>query len=563
MQVNSCANLGANGDPLQIDLPQGEVMSTRNAFVLLVALCALTFLVACGGSGSAPANATPPPTGGFSNSNLNGTYVFSISGIDENSAPLSIVGTITANGSGTITGGALDMNDAAFPSDGITAPADLAISSSTYNITVDGRGETKLNVNNPLGSSLTLDFVLQDSSHGLVSEFDTYGTGSGTLDLQTSGVTPTGSYAFSFSGAGTSSAIFATVGNFTLSGSGISAGTEDFNEGAFAYTGQSLAGTVVLGPSSSPKTTLTTAQFGTQTYDVYAIDATHLKFIEMDASGTLSGDAFSQPSTTLPTGTLAFTLAGSYPAADTASAAGGFMVTDGAGNITDSSTVDANNGGSPSPSPITFSGTYVAAGTGRYTLSLPTTDGFTEGTTYEAYPCSGGVLLLEVDDDGIMAGAAYTQVSGATFAASQGYALNLSGVFSEDGSSSEVDDIAEFTAASGGTLTGIIDENSLEQTVVSLPLSGNYSTPDTNGRGQIATTAGNSTSSTLNGGFSLNYYTVDGTTFPFIDMDTTQVATGVFVEQSATASSSALAKAHAMFVPHPFFHAHSAKQKKQ
>jgi hypothetical protein len=537
-------------------------MSVRNAFVLLLTLSLMTFLMACGGNGSPPANPTPPPTGGYSNSDLNGTYVFSISGIDSNSAPLSIVGTITANGSGTITGGALDMNDSAFPGDGITPPADLAIGSSSYNITVDGRGTTKLNVSTPLGNTLTLDFVLQDSSHGLVSEFDTYGTGSGTLDLQSSGVTPTGSYAFNFGGAGTSSSLFATVGNFTLSaGGGISAGLEDFNEGAFAYTDQSLAGTVVLGPSSSPKTVLTTTQFGTQTYDVFAIDSTHLKFIQMDTSGTLMGDAYSQSTTTLPVGTLAFTLAGSYPAADTVSAAGGFMVTDNAGNITDSSSEDANNGGSPSPSPIGFSGTYAAAGTGRYTLTFPAGSGFTEGTTYAAYPSSGGTLLLEIDDDGIMSGAAYTQTSSGALAASQGYALNLSGLFSANGSSSEVDDIAEFTAGSGGSLTGIIDENSLVQTVVSLALTGNYGVAS-NGRDQISATDGTTSSSTLNGGFLVTYYPVDGTTFPFIEMDTTQISTGVFVEQSSTSSSS-VAKAHAMFVPHPVFHPRSAKEKKQ
>jgi hypothetical protein len=541
-------------------------MSVHKALALLVALASFTLLIACG-SGSTPANPTPPPSGGFSNSNLNGTYVFSISGVDSNGDPLSIVGSITANGSGTITGGALDMNDSEFPTDGITPPADLTIASSSYNITVDGRGTSKLNVTTPLGTSLTLDFVLQDSSHGLVSEFDSYGTGSGTLDLQTSGVTPTGSYAFSFGGAGTTS-FFATVGNFTLgSGGGISAGLEDFNEGAFAYTNQTLAGKVVVGPSSSPGTQLTTSQFSTQTYDVYAIDATHLKFIQMDTSGTLMGDAFSQSTTTLPTGTLAFTLAGSYPAADNASAAGGFIITDGSGNITSSSTVDANNEFSPSPSPISFSGTYAAGGTGRYVLTFPTGSGFTEGTTYAAYPSSGGVLLLEVDDDGLMSGAAYTQTAGATLADSQGYALNFSGITnpsaSETGSSSEVDDIAEFTAASGGNLTGIVDENSLVQTVVSLALTGTYSEPDSNGRGQLSATAGTSSSSTLNGGFLLTYYTVDGTTFPFIEMDDGEVAAGVFVEQSATSSSSAVAKSHAMYVPHPLVHAHVDRQKKQ
>jgi hypothetical protein len=118
-----------------------------------------------------------------------------------------------------------------------------------------------------------------------------------------------------------------------------------------------LTGSVVLGPSATPATQLAAGGF-TIIYDVYAIDASHLKFIEMDANGTISGDAFSQTSTAMPSGTLAFTLVGGVTAPV---AAGGFMVTDGAGNITTASTEDVNNAGSVSPMPISFSAQYAAA----------------------------------------------------------------------------------------------------------------------------------------------------------------------------------------------------------
>lgn len=545
-------------------------MSARKPFVLLVSLSAIAFLAACGGNGTAPANAVAPPTGGgFSNANLNGTYVFSVSGSDANGDPISVAGTLTANGSGTITGGAVDMNDTEF-----TTPApNLPITSSSYDVTVDGRCLTKLNVKNPFGNTLTLDIVLQDSSHGLVSEFDAVSngsgaTGSGTIDLQSSGVTPSGAYAFGLSGTGVTSAAavdtLAAVGNFTVASGGGFTGTADFNEEAFPYTDQALSGKIVLGPSSTPTTQFTTAQFGTQTFDAIAIDSTHLKLIEMDTAGTLVGDAFSQPTTTMPTGTLAFTMAGSYPSTDSVSAVGGFMVTDGNGNITDSSSVDLNNSGTVSPSSTAFTGTYTAAGTGRYTLALAT---FTDGSAYVAYPSSNGVFLLEVDPagTGLMSGTAYTQSATATLGVPDGYALNLSGLNlgdAEEGESpSEVDDIAEFATVSGGTLTGIIDENSLVQTVVGIAFSdGAFTTPSA-GRGQITAAASTSSTSTLNGGFNLTYYAVDGTTFPFIETDTNQVATGVFVLQNASGSSSAVAKTHAMYVPHPFIHGHSAKQK--
>ena len=529
-------------------------MSLRDRVFFPIIISTLMVLAGCGGNGVSIAKPVAPPSGKFSNSNLSGTYVFSISGVDVNGAPYSVVGSFTANGSGGngsggITGGTLDMNDA-----GMTAPvANASIASSSfYTVGIDGRGRATLNTATPLGK-ITLDFVLADSSHGLVTQFDSNATGSGSLDLQTPGGSPAGSYAFIFSGADVSNGtanLFAAVGNFTLgSGGAISSGTEDFNDSGFAYANQALTGNLVLGPESTPATTLTTQQFGTQIYDVFAINSKHLKFIEMDPSGTLSGDAYSQTSTTVPAGTFAFTLAGAFPGTNAASAAGGFIVTDGNGNITNASTEDANNTGTVSPSPIVFTGAYTAGGTGRIILGNFT--GFSEGSAYAAYPSSGGLLLLEIDNSGIMVGAAYPQTSGAALAASEGYALNLSGVNlgASTGFAAEVDDIAEFTAnSSGSSVTGALDENGGGFPAYGVALSGTYGTL-ANGRGQIGANAGNNSNSTLNGGFNLTFYTVDGTTFPFIETDNGQVASGVFVAQNPNASSSALAQSRMFLVP--------------
>jgi len=529
-------------------------MSLRNRIFLAIILSGFGALLGCGGNGVSITRPTPPPTGGFSQSNLNGTYVFSSSGTDTNGFAYAIVGTFSANGSGGITGGVLDINDAGFPiSNPVVSPvANASITGGSYTLGVDGRGQIKLNNRTPFSSPIILDFVLQDSTHGLITEFDGNASGSGSLDLQASGLTPTGSYAFIFSGAyGTS--FLATVGSFTLNGATMS-GLQDLNSQGLPYAGETLTGGFALGPSSTPATQISSAPSGsnpnfTITYDVVAIDATHLKFIEMDSNGTLSGDAFAQSSTTLPTGTLAFTLIGSTSSA--VIGAGGFMVTDGNGNITNVSTEDVNNTGSVSASFINFSGAYTAGGTGRYTLSLVN---FANGAQYVAYPSNGGVLLLELDNAGMMAGAAYPQTAGATLDASQGYALNLSGINLglSTGQSTEVDDVAEFVAAStSGTLTGITDENFApgSSPIYALTLSGNYNTPDSNGRGQLGANAGSSTNSTLNGGFNLTYYAVDGTTFPFIETDNGQVTAGVFVKQNSSASSSAATRAHMYILP--------------
>ena len=60
-------------------------MSLCNRAVLgFMVVLALSFLVGCGSS--SPNNSVPPPSGGFSNTNLNGTYTFSISGADVDAA---------------------------------------------------------------------------------------------------------------------------------------------------------------------------------------------------------------------------------------------------------------------------------------------------------------------------------------------------------------------------------------------------------------------------------------------------------------------------------------------
>lgn len=543
-----------------------DLMSFRNRIALLLALSTLLLLVACGSNGNV--NPTPPPSGSFSNADLSGTYVFSVNGTDSNGATYAIVGTFIANGKGgnnSITGGTIDINDAEFQ---FLTPTPVApISNSPlhtngyYSVNVDGRGQATLGTDTPFGN-ITLDFVLSSSSHGLVTEFDSNGSGSGTLDLQAAGVAQSslaGSYALSFSGIdGALDAPFASVGAFTidLNGNILSGSGEDFNDGDVPYANQSLSGSVILGPASPALTFLETESFAL-TYDVYAIDSTHLKFIEMDSSPILAGDAFLQPSAAITSGPAAFTASGFLPftiEGATPFAAGGFMTFDGEGGITGSE--DENNGGLFAGS-IPFSASYTNVGVAPSRFLLNNFDGFVGGTSYAAYPSSGGLLMLQIDGSGILTGAAYPQSSTA-FASSQGYGLNLTGInFADD---VEVDDIAEFTATSGA-LTGIIDENFAPAGVTTsgLALIGTYGAVDSTGRYALSAAAGNSSTTTLNGGFSLNYYGVDGTTFPFIETDSGQVATGVIVLQTPSDPPSGAVR-KPMFVPTPLVRPHAKKR---
>jgi hypothetical protein len=545
-------------------------MFLRNRLVVSIILAALAVTLGCGGS-SGTTHPVPPPSGSFSNSNLNGTYVFSVSGTDDvTGVSYAIVGSFAANGQGGITGGSLDVNDG-----GTTPAPNIAVgSNSVYKVQVDGRGQATLNASTPIGNQIVLDFVLEDSAHGLITEFDNNGSGSGTLDLQTAGATPAGTYAFSMFGGASGGTALAVAGNFAVGNSNSITGLDDVNNGGSTLSSAAaLSGTLVVGPSSTPSTTLASAGFS-GTFDVYAVDATHLKFIEMDSTATLTGDAFSQTSTTMPVGNLAFTLAGCEPCGSTTFnpfVAGGFLVTDANGNVTSASTEDYNSGGTLSPAtPNSFTANYAAGGTGRFTLSNFATT-FFGGSTYAAYPSSGGLILLEIDNSGLTLGAAFAQ-SSTTLATSQGYGLNLSGtnLFGTGGtfgggSPVEIDDIAEFTANSGGTLTGVIDENFAPGGGPNFSLalsSGTYAAPDSNGRGFLSAGAGNNSNSTLNGGFNLTFYSVDGTAFPFIEMDSGQIAAGVFVQQNPNASASAAARSH-LFVTPTMFRPHGLVKKQK
>jgi hypothetical protein len=506
-------------------------------------LATLAVLAGCSSTNSA----TPPPTGGFSDTNLSGTYVFSTAGTDVNGFFLTMAGTFNACGctAGTISsGGIVDMND---PDTLVfAAPAiQLPITGGTYHVGVDGRGTITLNAATPFGTSIILDFVLSSTQGGLVTEFDNNGSGSGTLDLQTS-VTQadlTGTYVFnlagisglSLAGAGIPEA---TVGSITLTSSGSATGIQDINNNS-AY------GTQAIGAGSNVTLgTPNTAVIAGLHFDVYPIDSTHLKFIETDAAPILVGDVFSQTTSSFPSGELAFTMAGIDYSATTPGplAVGGMMNV--AGTTISNGVEDVNDAGnsnitstSPLSAPLAFTGVIAPSG-GRFFVTL---DSFANGAggtvgnyTFAAYPSTGGTQLLEADNGGITGGVAYPQNS-TSFASGQGYGLNLTGT----NTSSEEDDIAEFTNTSNA-LSGLIDVNDEGATNPPQNFTGTYTADTSNpGRALITTTSG---------GVNLMSYTVDGTNSIFIEFDDYQVAVGS-IGQQASESQGAIATRMAVLRP--------------
>jgi hypothetical protein len=536
---------------------------SKCALRLLVALAAISSLLLTAGCGSS--GITKTNNNGYSDTNFSGTYVISMAGTDVNNNAstfsfFAITGAITVDGKGNIMSGAVDINDpdlgGVFPNQSVTG---------TYNVSQDGRGTGSLVT--PKGT-FGVDFVLTSSGHGLITRFDgpnaspTAGSGSGTIDLQGSASQSSlTSLAFSLSGApavavsfGGNLGSFATVGAFALDSHGnITSGLQDFNNNgdssSSGVTGSALAGSLVLSSGTLGVATLNSS-FGALVFDAWVIDSTHLKLIETDALGLdLAGDAFTQ-STSFTAGQLAFTLGG-FDAAFDPVVAGGIVTTDVNGTLSNG-TEDYNNlgGNIGTVQPFTGGcGTPALTG-GRCQLTSPAfTNGLQSSLAFAAYPSSGGVLLLEDDNLGLLQGAAYAQ-SATSFAASDGYGLNLSGI-----NINEVDDIAQFNTTSTN-ITGKLDENDIDTPLLpNLSLSGTYSAP-TSGRGSIAVNS----IGTLNGTLNLEYYVVDASTVLVIEGDSGQATLGMFQLQSV-AVSGVKAQSHFAFT-RPIFASHGAFKNK-
>lgn len=525
----------------------------------------LGFLIACGSSSN---NNTPPPSGGFSNTNFNGTYTFSIAGTDTNQntgnlSAYSVAGTVTACGcaNGQLTAGTVDLADTT----GATGPLPISASGSGYKVNANGIGTMTLNIPQSGTSPIQVEFVfvLTDAAHGLISEFDQFATGSGTIDLQPNPVTAaTTPYTFSVSGSDGGGNPLAVVGDFTLDSSGvITTGIADFNDGGTnVATAQALSGSLTVGTGTSAGTATLSLASVTLHFDVYAVDATHLKLIATD-SGTevLVGDVFSQGTAAIPAGSLAFTMAGSNTNAANIFSIGGIVTSDGSSTLTNGAEDINLNGqvdGNTSPAtPYNFTGTFLAnpSGTGRFQVAL---SNFQGGANFAAYPSTAGVILLEVEPSGSLnpgttSGMAILQNSPAGVVASQGYAMNLTGADIADGT--ELDQIAQFNTTSSN-LSGAIYQNDFGFLLNNYGL-GNSSNVTPGATGEVVLN--------FNGGSEgAFYYGVDGATSLALGVDNSDISLGAFEQQGSPSSTADVAPRHLAMIK-AAVRARAARKKRQ
>lgn len=538
-------------------------MSFQNKLTTMIISLAAIALAGCASFND---QAVAPANGAFNNSSLNGTYVVAFSGTDTgngNPSYFAMTGIVTANGNGTLTGGAIDLADPALGSALQTGYvfADVPVSGN-YSITPDGRGNGSISFSiNGAQVQFGLDFVLTSSTHGMITRFDNNGSGSGTIDLQQPALSQSalqGSYSFGLGGVDSSIVNpLSAVGSFTLDGNGnVISGIEDLNDNGNSSNLQALPiqGTVLLGSPGSAQLRTSAPGYGTPRFDVWAIDSTHLKFVEMDSTAFLAGDAFvSTGQTAFPSGQLVFTLSGE----DTAQGpfvAGGLLTSDGSSQI-QSGLEDINDEGYVAQAP-SVSGNFTSNGV-RSVLTLNgiyngdiTSNVVSGNYTFVAYPYSGGIMLLEIDNGagstfGISSGNIYPQ-NATALTGSQSYGLNLSGA----NTLGETDWIAEFTA-SGNDANGLYDANNSGSLISGYSLgSGGSYTVGPNGRGTMQFPGLQMNGSSMIPALNLTFYVLDNSTAVFIETDGNQLATGAFQAQDAT-NSPVAGLAHAMFMRPP------------
>jgi hypothetical protein len=316
---------------------------------------------------------------GVNNSLLKGAYAFLFHGYDPSGNPIAIAGSITADGIGSITGGTIDINNAA------GVQADVSVTSGAFTVNSDNRGTLSLT-----SSAGTQQFAIALDTTGVFGQFietdvstPSVIRGNGFFKQQSnaafSNAAITGGYAFGFSGDTSLLGRSAMIGAFTANGAGgISSGLFDANSSSTITSDKSILNTSLYSISGSGRGTLTLKASGVSVSGVvYVVNSGDLLFLRTDAfaAGTdlLSGEIIAQtgtPYASLPLlGTSVLHVNGVASASATSIGAGLVVSTGGLGILT--GTFDANNNGTIT-STLLATGSYsvTSTATGRSLMSF-------------------------------------------------------------------------------------------------------------------------------------------------------------------------------------------------
>lgn len=217
----------------------------------------------------------------FSNASIKGNYVFSLSGVGTSGLPFYLVGTVTADGNGNITGGEADWNSVALGY--ISVPASTI--SGNYSVGSDGRGVLNLNMPALSSQQFSYAFALKALDNAVLNELDNLViAGTGNFEAQSGPLLTPANFAFGFSGITTCGAIN-SAGIFNLSG-GTLGGIQDVNSCGSITQAQSLSGSYTSVDGFGRGTGNFSGNSGSSNFVYYVVTTGSYRFISLN-SGTL------------------------------------------------------------------------------------------------------------------------------------------------------------------------------------------------------------------------------------------------------------------------------------
>jgi hypothetical protein len=357
-----------------------------------------------------------------------GTYVYHLAGYDS-AGPAFTAGAFTVAGN-AITGGELDYSGATSKYSALAlvlANSSLSVTGNTIQVVLATSSSTF-----GVSGAQTLRGSVVSSSRVLISEFDSFATGAGSIDAQSTPVAPPSSgYAFEtvgwdFNSSGGSLAL-ALGGVLNISGSTISVGSSvfDFNENGtlgqnqLFGSGSSISSVDAFGRVSF---SLVPANTSSPSFILtgYIISPTQIQLVESQTdqlSGDIGGSAIGQGANTgkfsqssLSGTTYAFATYGEDEVF--VATYGGNLIFSSTGGVT--GTLAIQDGTNSAVSPIT-SGTYTvdASGTGRTTVSNLVTSAFPNtGFSFQLYlDGNGNAAVVGMDAQQFTAGQAFLKTA--------------------------------------------------------------------------------------------------------------------------------------------------------
>jgi hypothetical protein len=312
----------------------------------------------------------------FSNSAIVGTFVMGLTGSDQLGKRVGTVALFTTDGAspnGSVTSGAIDLNDAGTHTSSPTL-------SGTYGVASNGHGTMSVTV--PTIGTFNFSFYVVSASELFIVSTDPVSTSNprigGLVVSQAVDIYDNGSFdgnsVFSLTGLNSSSASVVAVGSLSTDGAGNLTSTSVFDENnaGTILSQQSLAGTYAVQANGTGTISFTSSSNPASSFVLYTVTSNKAFLLDTSSSSALTG--LLEPQVQGNTGTFtAATIQGSFVTATTnntnaaATNISGALSLDGSANITgtqDQSTPSGNT------SMQSVAASYTVSSNGRGTMSV-------------------------------------------------------------------------------------------------------------------------------------------------------------------------------------------------